>query len=313
MSFLAKDRDLVLVYSSMDRVSDMDSINVMLTPQFYTLKKALLPVKYAYQAKKIASSIFDGLLENDKSYDYIVFREEDEEEWTLIAYDLDSIGEFLLSKGFVLESISKLFFVQQMVEKFNSPLSLGESEALVLLEGSVVVVPSEALGEDEKPSKVFDNSFTPNSGGVSPRSESNSIITTKQSLILSVIFISFAIIFIIEGIRSNSSSQSNAKMQELFEEYPSLKSSYTRDSIIKKYKKIDIVERKKRDIVKSISAMIFDGVSLGSLDINEKNFKVRLVCKDKRVRKKIKELSSKEGFTTLDISGNNDILVEGKI
>ena len=182
-----------------------------------------------------------------------------------------------------MESISKLFFAQQVVSMFDNPISIGESEALVSLEGSVVVVPSIALSEDEKPSKVFDNSFTPSSGGVSPKSASNSIITTKQSIILSMIFISFAIMFFIEGSRANSSNQANSQMQELFEAYPSLESSYTRDSIIKKYKTIDRVERKKRDIVKKISSMIFSGVSLVSLDMDEKSFKVRLVCKDTRV------------------------------
>ncbi len=312
MSFLAKDRDLVLVYSSMDRVDDMDSINVMLTPQFYTLKKEVLPLKYAYQAKRIAPAIFDGLLEYDKSYEYMVFREDGDEEWTLIAYDLDSIGDFLLSKGFVLESISKLFFAQQMVLMFDTPISIGESEALVSLDGSVVVVPLLALGEDEKPSRVFDNSFTP-SRGISPKSVSNTIITTNQSIIFSIIFIAFAIMFVVEGKRANSSSQASIQMQELFEAYPSLESSYTRDSIIKKYKTIDKVERKKRDIIKQISSMIFGGVSLGTLDINEKSFKVRLVCKDMQVLRKVKELSQKYGFKTLKIAGINEILVEGSI
>ena len=48
------------------------SVNIMLTPQFYTLKKEKLPVRYLYQAKKIAPSLFDGLVEDIQKYDYLV-------------------------------------------------------------------------------------------------------------------------------------------------------------------------------------------------------------------------------------------------
>lgn len=312
MNFLGKDRELILVYNSMDRVDMSDSVSIMLTPQFYTLKKEILPVKYEYQAKKIAPAIFDGLLSYGKSYEYLVYKEKDEAEWTLIAYDIDMISSFLLSKGFVLEKISKIFFAQQVVSMLDNPLYIGESEALVSLEGSVVVVPSLVLSEDEKQYLKFDNSFTPNRG-VGIKSASNSLITTKQSIILSSIFVAFAIMLFVEGLEYSNTNQAKAKMQELFAEYPSLESSYTRDSIIKKYKKLDKSERNKRDIVKKISTMIFNGVSLGSLDIDDKGFKVRLVCKDAKVAKNIVELSSKEGFKTLNIAGSNDVLVEGSL
>jgi hypothetical protein len=59
---MGNNKDLLLVHSAMERVTLVESVNVMLTPQFYTLKKEALPVKYAYQAKKIAPSLFEGLL-----------------------------------------------------------------------------------------------------------------------------------------------------------------------------------------------------------------------------------------------------------
>ena len=60
---MGSNKELLLVHASMEDVSLAHSVNVMLTPQFYTLKKEELPVKYLYQAKRIAPSLFDGLLE----------------------------------------------------------------------------------------------------------------------------------------------------------------------------------------------------------------------------------------------------------
>ena len=66
---MGSNKELLLVHASMEHVSLTHSVNVMLTPQFYTLKKEALPVKYLYQAKRIAPSLFDGLLEEGRSYE----------------------------------------------------------------------------------------------------------------------------------------------------------------------------------------------------------------------------------------------------
>jgi len=89
----------------MPDVTLRETVNVMVTPQFYTLKKEALPVKYAYQAKKIAPSLFDGLLEEDGNYEYMVSKEE--EDWVFIAYDIKKITDFLALKGIKTNSKRK--------------------------------------------------------------------------------------------------------------------------------------------------------------------------------------------------------------
>ena len=120
MNFMGNNKELLLVYTGMKQVTVSDAVNVMLTPQFYTLKKETLPVRYAYQAKRIAPSLFDGLLEAGKHYDYMVWKEK--EEWVFLAYDLEMITSFLESKGFALEHVSKIFFAQQSADLFDKPL-----------------------------------------------------------------------------------------------------------------------------------------------------------------------------------------------
>ena len=83
-------------------------VNIMLTPQLYTLKRESLPVKYAYQAKRIAPSLFEGLLEEPSHYKYFVSKEK--ESWLFIAYDLEAIQTFLDEKGIALAFVSKMYF-----------------------------------------------------------------------------------------------------------------------------------------------------------------------------------------------------------
>jgi len=309
---MEKTKELLIVHTAMPRVTLQESVNVMLTPQFYTLKKEAFPVKYAYQAKKIAASLFEGLLEEGAEYEYFVSKEKDT--WVFIAYDIEKIRTFLDSKGIAAQKIAKLFFAQQSVDAFTAPLSLSETEALVVIDDTVVVVPKVALGEDEKPSLIFNSDFTPKSGvNIKVKSDS-SLLTEKQATSLAVVFMLFASIFLFEGSRySGDSVDVEEKMQSLYEAHPSLKSSYTRKDISKKYKAIDKSERKKRNVIKAFSNMIFKGVTLTTLYVNEKTFKVEFLCKNAQVEKKVKEMAKKAQYKTSTAKGSTNLTIEGSL
>lgn len=311
MNFMGNNKELLLVHPSMKPVSLTEAVNVMLPPQFYTLKKEALPLRYAYQAKKIAPSLFDGLLEAGGHYEYMVWKED--EAWVFLAYDIEKITAFLESKGFTLEHVSKLFFAQQSVDLFDKPLWMGEHEALVALDHTVVVIPRGALTEENGSSLVFNNRFTPKKGIVLSGAY-GSVLTLKQASMLAAIFILFALMFSVEGSRySDDSEAGEAKMQELLSANPSLQSKYTRDSILSKYKMIDKAERKKREIVKMVSGMIFKGVTLSSLEIDVKSYKVHFTCKDAQVAKRLNLLATKNKLKTSAISGSHDLKIEGTL
>ncbi len=308
---MGNNKELLLAHASMKPVTLQQSVNVMLTPQFYTLKKEALPVRWAYQAKRIAPSLFEGLLEAGKHYEYMVWKED--ENWVFLAYDLEKITAFLESKGFTLENVSKLFFVQQSIDLFDKPLLLEENEALVSWEHTAVMIPRAALAEDEEPLLVFNNSFTPKSGVVLHGSY-GSLLNLKQASTLAVIFSLFAMMFFIEGWRySHNAKAGEAEMQQLLEAYPSLQSKYTRDSITAKYKTLDTIERKKRDVIKTLSKMIFKGVTLTSFELNEKSFKVDFSCTDAKVAKRLNSLAKKEKFSISKVAGSNNLKIEGAL
>lgn len=311
MNFMGNTNNLLLAYPSMKQVTLSESVNVMLPPQFYTLKKESLPLQYAFQAKKIAPSLFEGLLEEGDAYEYMVWKEDDQ--WVFLAYDLSKITTFLESKGFALEHVDKVFFAQQSAQKFDKPLLLDDNEALVLLDETVVVVPRAALGEDQATTLKMDNSFTPKKGVVL-QGNYGSILNKKQTAILASVLMLFAVMFFVEGFRYGGDAQAGeAKMQELLEAYPALQSKYTRDSIVNKYKTIDTIERRKRDMVKMVSGMIFKGVTLTSLKIDEKMLQAHFSCKDAQSASRIKTLAKKNQFKLLPITGSNDVKIEATL
>ncbi|RLA66250.1 MAG: hypothetical protein DRQ78_04490 [Epsilonproteobacteria bacterium] len=302
-------KKLLLVHQKMKSTNVTQAVNIMLTPQFYILKKEKLPLRYAYQAKNIAPSLFEGLLEEGARYEYKVFKEKDM--WVFIAYDSENIRDFLFSKGIKEEYVSKVFFAEQALESFVRPLHLNDKESMLALDNAVVLVPKGALGEQKQDSLVFDNHFTPKSA-VSIQGEKGSFIHKKQAMYLSAACVLFALMFFIEGRGYGGNSKaSEAQMNTLLEAYPSLSSSYTRDSFVEKYEHIDQAERNKRAVVKSFSNMIFKGVTLTTLSLNEKTFKATFSHEGTEIAQKLKSLAAQEKYKLKEIENSTSLEIGG--
>jgi hypothetical protein len=307
---MGSNRELLLVHRNMDKVSLDHRVNVMLTPQFYTMKKEELPIKYLYQAKKIAPSLFDGLLDEQGNYEYFVFKEKDK--WVFIAYNPEEIKEFLKSKGILEEYLSKIFFAQQVQHAFVQPIVLSDKEVLMTIDDVVVLVPKTVLSRELK-TAIFDESFTPKSG-VTLAGNGNALISKKEMVILSALFIVFASVFFIEGWQySRSMKVQEKEMQELLEAYPALQSKMKRESVAFKYRTINNTERKKRDTIKTLAAMIFKGVTLTAYHMDEKHFKVTFACDNAKIAAKVEALAKKSNFKVTNNKGSNIVVIEGKV
>jgi len=307
---LGNSKELVLVHREMERYSTDQRIDIMVTPQFYTMKKEILPVRYLYQAKRVAPSIFEGFLEEERAYEYVVFREEDA--WVFIAYSPEEIRGFLETKGLSESSVSKLFFAQQAVNAFATPVKLSKKEVLVTIDGVVVMVP-EILLSGEKTTIDFDRRFIPKSGFSLPGS-SQVLIHSKEAILLTVVFTLFAGIFFVEGWRYSQNLETQQKeMRRLLESYPSLQSKLQRESVFLKYNMIDMQERKKREMIKKLASMIFKGVTLTAYHMNEKKFTLTLSCKDMKVSQKVRALAKKFHLAVESDKGSNILVIKGSL
>ena len=310
MNFTGSNKELVLVHKEMKKCSLDHSVNVMLTPQFYTMRREELPVKYLYQAKKIAPSLFEGFLNEDGMYEYFVFREDNQ--WVFIAYNPNEIKSFLLSKEIPAEYISKVFFAQQAPQLFTKPVVLNEREVLMTIDNSVVLVPKSVLS-GEQLTGTFDKSFTPG-GGISLPGNTMTLIGKKEAIILAAVFSVFAVAFFIEGWQYEQSLKVQKKdMQELLDAYPALQSKMQRESVALKYKMIDTKERKKRDIVKTLAAMLSKGVTLTSYHMNEKRFKAVFSCSNDKTVQKVETMAKKSHLNVTNSKGSNIVVIEGKL
>jgi len=308
LNFLEKTKTLILVHKKMESISQSKNmINILLSPQFYTLKREALPVKYAYQAKRIAPSLFEGLLEDTQGHKYFVSKEEDT--WLFIAYDEEIIKNFLEEKQIDLARINKIYFAEQSLHAFTSPVLMGEEDALVDLHGTVTIVPQVALSSEVEPIRLNEQ-FIPKKG-ISLEDRGASYINTKEAYAFAAMFILFAGIYVVEGVKyKGESALEKEEMIKLLDENPSLESSYKRESILSKYRIIDKKERKKREAIKVLSRMNFKGSTLISLAVNNKRFEAQFDCQNTKAVNQLNVLA-KEAKFNIGTLKNNKLTIEG--
>ena len=310
MNFTQSSKPLILVHKAMEVSQQTSLVNIMLSPQFYISKQEELPVKYLYQAKRLALSILEELLDEDKNYRFHVFKRANA--WVFIAYDLESIEQFLLSKGIYASNVSQMFFAQDYLDDFTKPVLLESGELLTTMHDTVVLLP-KMLVDTSRYYAPFDSQIQLKEG-VSFSLNSGSLLGQKESVLLTLLFLSFSIILGIEGLGYKSVvSTMNEEVATVLNEYPSLQSQYARDNIAKKYQKIDSIERHKRELLKSLSMLVISDVKIESLDLDSKNFVAVFSSQTPRTLLKISSLAKKKEYKVSRLGDEKLIKVEGSL
>jgi len=309
LNFMGSNHTLILVYKSMHHQHQTGLVDVMLTPEFYVLKKEVLPVRYAYQAKKVAPALFDGLLDDD-GYDFFVYKEG--EEWVFIAYHPEQIAAFLKRKGIEPAKVGKVYFAEQIVDKLEQPIRLGEKHMLMRLNDMAVVVPGS--GSEALPMQPFSQSFRPNKGVGIESASSRSLFSKKEAVFLAVPFVIFGVLWIAEGVHmKKAGGKDTQKLMSLYEENPALQSSYARESILSKYRTVDTLERKKRELLKKVAKSIFKGVTLTEAEVDDTHYKFTFSLAKESTQKRLEKVLKENGLSPKKGQKSKEVIVEGAL
>lgn len=300
---------MVLLHEGMQPIPQGERVDILLPPQYYTMRKEHIEVRYSYQAKRLAASILESFLEEGVEYDYFVYKEE--QDWIFIAYSPEEISLLLERKNIDTDQVSKLYFAEQSKKQFELPVLLNEREAVVTLDKSVTVVPRELLASTQRYQR-FDDSFAPQSG-VSFGVGVGSLFTRKDTIIIATLLTLFTFVIFFEALRYRSVAQSmEREIGALFVEYPTLQSGYARKNILTKYKKIDTQERKKRELLKSISHFVSPTVVVEHLILDKKRLAVLLKCQGSNSMRKVELLAKAKKYKVTKV-GNDKLKIESRL
>lgn len=267
---------IIFIHKNMSEIKLTRNTNLLISSQFYTIKKEYLPsINSTRSAKKIAHSLFLGLEDENKEYKYIVNR--DGENRIFISYAPSDIVEFLTQKNIDIKMVKKIYFAQQILPFFDKPFSLDSSSAIVNIDGIATTVSTKLLSTPIITNEPLSNIKLPY-GGARLSTFGNKSKNSKPMIVTVVASVLLGFLFIYDGIVSHKQKNSYAqKTLEILSSNPKLESSYIRENIILKYSQIDKRERSKRVFMETLSKILLQGngtiVALGS---NEKNIYAKI-------------------------------------
>ena len=126
------------------KVSVKDKIDIILTPSYYWVKRAVLEVPFTFQALKYAPSIFEGMLpEGHFSYSVVKVKKE----YLFFAYNADEIIKSLKEKGIDASQISGVYLAQNELRNLNAPIACNEKDVLVTHQNTLLQVPKSLVDE----------------------------------------------------------------------------------------------------------------------------------------------------------------------
>ncbi len=285
MSFFSSNGTLLLLHKRLDRVRKASKYDLMLSPQFYIVTRQKIPVKYAFQAKKLAPSILDDLLPADDNYEYEVKRDGDS--WLFFAYSPKEIEEFLKSCcNIPAHRIGKIYFADQLREVLKKlPIGIDEENALTLVDNLATIVPRSMLQSDRyarftsklRPKHSYSFKHT------RKRVEDSKV--SRTTVVVASLLALLALFFFLDGYGyKRAIAKEEASLDKLYEENPQLRSKLVRESIQEKYEGIEKRERSIRNLLDSFSQLTSKKVILDRVEIKENKMIGRFMVDPKEMK-----------------------------
>jgi len=271
LSLFGSNNELILLHKNMPKPKKAKVYDIVLTPEFYITKRVDLPIKYEYQAKKVAPSVLEELLPNENSYEYVVFK--DSKYWNFYAYNPKEIEDFLEEYGIKPHQIGKIYFADQLFDVLKKvPISLDENSALTLVDGYATIVPKKML--ESSGFLKFAKRFRPKKGVWFKRSSKGGKKADKIDklpIALAIAIFLLGILYIIEGFSyKRALNKELDKLSAITINHPQLQSKITRDSIKSKYLKIEKEQRAIRELIDIFSQLSSKKSILNNLKLDGK-------------------------------------------
>ncbi len=178
-----KKKSRILFLTKSDEIKGNDFVSVILSPQYYWVKKVDLPVKKEKEALRLAPSVFDGILPNG-NFSYEVEKKDDK--FILIAYDKNLISkaiaeQFKRHRG----GIEGIYFAQHELSFLEECRLVNEQFSLVTIDGVVIQVPKRC-SDSKLLEDVFDNVKLSNKKA-KLSSFDNEVISHKDSILIGIV------------------------------------------------------------------------------------------------------------------------------
>jgi hypothetical protein len=289
-----KETQRIFLTSDTKTTDVSKNIDLILSPEFYWVRKFEIPVKTETQARHVLPTLFEDIISDTSVLTYQVIKQE-ENLFLCFAYNNKKIYEAIKKSNIPTLNISSVYFAQNECYSFNS-FKIDNSKFMYTSENILVKVPNNLLDDVMDLKKILNN-INISSNKVQIKLYNN-VINSKY---YSMFFIFLGVLIVLNAIKYFDYSNEISKIDESIIKIKKVNnlpnSTLQTSSILKKYEKQVILENKKREVIAYIiSNRKFD---LKSLDIANSIVILEYLSVNKKeverfINKKYKVLSSQE-------------------
>ncbi|PLY08328.1 MAG: hypothetical protein C0625_01715 [Arcobacter sp.] len=267
-------------------------IDIIISPEFYWVRKFEIPVKTETQARHVLPTLFEDIIDDTSILTYQVIKLE-ENLFLCFAYNNKKIYEVIKTLNIPISSISSIYFAQNECQNFKS-FKVDELKFMYTPEGILVKIPNNLLDDVMDLKKVI-NSIKLSTYKLQIKLY-NDAINIKYYYWIFFFFAVLILINLVKYIDFSSQINKNETTIEKLKNLNKLPSSMIQtNAILNKYDKTIEKENKKREAITYVmSDQRFD---LKSLNIENTILNLEYLSADKSevdkfLSKKYKILSS---------------------
>ncbi len=240
MSFFKRSVGKILFFTKNSPKYFTGEYSLILSPQFYWVKRVKLPVKSEFRAKKLAPSIFEGSLPEGEEYFYDVKYEKDRDTFIVIAYSKNYIFDEIRKKISPTAKIKGIYFAQHELHELKTCIAIDEDISLGNVDGLLIQVPSACVQSEENV-----RNYLPKIKLSNKKIKIDSLVDNeadKQQSLIYVAILSLLVIsqFLTYFAYSGDLSKYDTKKESLIRQYNLPRTSFQLQSIkrslLKKYK-----------------------------------------------------------------------------
>ncbi len=291
--FSSKRKDIYFITKNFDKKID-SRCDIVLSPQFYWTKKVNLNTNFSYEVKKMAPSIFDGILPKG-DFDYRVFKT-NPKEFIVIAYDVKHILQELKLLGIDTSLIDKIYTVQS--ELLNKSISLrsDETHGIVAVDGIIVQLPLRLLEEIPKNSteEIFQDKLSSNY--IYSKNLKEIGIDKKESNLILSLLILLGLVLFIHILKIEKDRNMIAKQKEkMIKKYSLPKTSFEIKSMQAEFLKIDKEQNRLREALSYVGNFtLLNREFFNLLEYEKSHLKLSVRLNSKKRERAFKNFISKK-------------------
>ena len=306
MSFFNKSVGKIVFFTKNSPKYFTGEYSLILSPQFYWVKRVKLPVKSEFRAKKLAPSIFEGSLPEGEKFFYDVKFEKDRNTFIVIAYSKIHIYEEIRKKISPTAKIKGIYFAQYELGELKTCIAIDEEISLGNVDGLLIQVPAQCVQSEENVRK-----YLPKVRLSNKKVKIDSLIDNEVDKKSFILYIVLMLIFLLSQLISYFAysmdlSKFDDKKETLIREYKLPRTSFQLESIKKSLLKSYKEQKKIRDVLQKLDKVqLFDAKYI---DISIKRHSAKIVIRSQN--KKFEQIKQAfEKYFTISNSNTLDNII----